>query len=67
MASLLDGVWESIANGGVTTPTHRLMNAAFYGLFATLFALLILSKGNIHVLALFVLAVGLFIAVNWYV
>ena len=67
MASLLESVWEGVFTEGVNTPTLRLMNAAFYALFATLLALLFLTWGNVHVLALLVLSLALFFSVNWYV
>ena len=63
----LESVWESVFHEGVNTPTHRLMNMAFYGLFITLTGLLLASGGNGHVLAFLVLSVCLFMSVNWYV
>lgn len=63
----LESVWESVFHEGVNTPTHRLMNMAFYGLFITLTGLLLALGGNGHVLAFLVLSVCLFMSVNWYV
>lgn len=65
VTSALEGVWESVFSESVNTPTHRVMNMAFYGLFFTLMALAIGSGGNVHVLALLGLSVCLFLSVNW--
>lgn len=65
MSSTLQGVWDSVFEGGVNSPTHRLMNLSFFGLFGTLLLLLILTGGNLHVVALLALAVGLFLSINW--
>lgn len=65
VASTLEGVWESVFHEGVNTPTHRVMNLAFYGLFITLVGLLLVSGSNGHVMALLLLSVGLFVSVNW--
>lgn len=67
VTSALESVWESVFHEGVNTPTHRIMNMAFYGLFITLIGLLLASGGNGHVLAFLVLSVCLFMSVNWYV
>lgn len=65
VTSALESVWESVFQEGVNSPTHRIMNMAFYGLFITLSGLAIASGGNGHVLALLVLSVCLFMSVNW--
>ena len=62
---MLQGVWDSIFEGGVNSTTHRLMNLSFYGLFATLAVLALMTRGNVHVIALLVLSAGLFVSVNW--
>ncbi|WFC96192.1 hypothetical protein MBRA1_002848 [Malassezia brasiliensis] len=67
VTSALESVWESVFHEGVNSPTHRIMNMAFYGLFITLTGLLLASGGNGHVLALLVLSVCLFMSVNWFI
>ncbi|WFD48639.1 hypothetical protein GLX27_003309 [Malassezia furfur] len=67
VTSALESVWESVFHEGVNTPTHRIMNMAFYGLFITLIGLLLASGGNGHVLAFLVLSVCLFMSVNWFI
>lgn len=62
---MLQGVWDSVFEGGVNSTTHRLMNLSFYGLFATLTVLALVTRGNVHVIALLVLSAGLFVSVNW--
>ena len=65
MAGMVQGVWDSIFEGGVNSTLHRLMNLSFYGLFATLAVLALMTRGNVHVIVLLVLSVALFAAVNW--
>lgn len=65
VVSALESVVESVFHAGVDTSTHRVMNGAFYALFATLACLALLSGGNGHVLALLALSLGLFLSVNW--
>jgi len=59
-------VLDNIFHEGVNSTTHELMNWIFYALFACLSTLLLVSGFNLHVLALFLLAVGLFLSINWY-
>lgn len=44
---------------------RRAMDVCFYALFAVLAAMLWLTSGNGHVVALLCIATGLFFAVHW--
>lgn len=63
---ICEGVLDNIFHEGVNSTTHELMNWIFYALFASLSTLLLASGFNLHVLALLVLAIGLFLSINWY-
>ncbi|WFD33266.1 hypothetical protein MCUN1_000079 [Malassezia cuniculi] len=67
MSGMLQGVWDSVFEGGVNSPTHQLMNWSFYGLFITLAVLIFISGGNPHVIALLLLSIGLFLSINWFI
>ncbi|RUP50607.1 hypothetical protein BC936DRAFT_138416 [Jimgerdemannia flammicorona] len=43
----------------------RLLDFAFLALFATLVGMLVLTEGNLHVLAMLVLSVMLFVSIKW--
>ena len=63
----LERVFDNIFHEGVNSQTHNVMNWVFYGLFVTLVLLLIVTGGNIHVAALLLLSLALFLSINWYV
>ncbi|EPQ30040.1 uncharacterized protein PFL1_02157 [Pseudozyma flocculosa PF-1] len=64
--TVMDAIFASLFQPGLNTTTQRIMNFSFYGLFVSLLALLFLSSGNPHVIALLVLSVGLYAGVNWF-
>ncbi|CAO3682253.1 unnamed protein product [Umbelopsis ramanniana] len=45
----------------------QLMYKAFYALFFTLFLLLLGTHGNLHVLALLIISICLFLSVRWFI
>jgi len=67
MPSFVDNVFDSIMQPGATTPTVNMMNYSFYALFLSLFGLAILTSGNIHVVFLLMISVGLWASINWFV
>lgn len=66
-ASFWDDLFSSVFSPEYNTVPQKIMNLSFYGLFLVLAVLVFLTDYNLHVIALFTLAVGLFISVNWYV
>lgn len=62
-----ENLLDNIFHEGVNSTTHELMNWIFYALFASLSTLLLASGFNLHVVALLVLSIGLFLSINWYV
>ena len=63
--TLCERLLDNIFHEGVNSTTHELMNWIFYALFACLSTLLLASGFNLHVLALLLLAVGVFLSINW--
>lgn len=66
-SSFWDNLFNSIFSPEYNTVPQKIMNFSFYGLFVVLAILVFLTDYNVHVIALFTLAIGLFISVNWYV
>jgi hypothetical protein len=64
---LIEEVWLSIFEPGVTSGVIKVMDYAFYGLFASLALLLIGTMGNIHVVFLLLVSICLFASVKWWV
>ncbi|KAJ3413762.1 hypothetical protein HDV05_007581 [Chytridiales sp. JEL 0842] len=64
--SLFEEVWLSIFEPGVTSGVVRVMDYAFYGLFASLALLLVATQGNFHVVFLSVVSICLFASVKWF-
>lgn len=60
-----DAIMQSLFMPGLNTPMKRAMDASFFGLFLVLGALALITGGNVHVLALLGIAMGLFLSVNW--
>ena len=58
-------LWDSIFTPGPTPILVRAMNLSFVALFTLLIPLIYITK-NIHVLFLTILALGLWIAMRWY-
>ncbi|KAK0554798.1 hypothetical protein OC845_000620 [Tilletia horrida] len=67
MPSFIDSVFESILQPGANAPTVHLMNISFYALFLCLAGLAFMTSGNIHVVFLLVISVGLWASINWFV
>lgn len=65
MSSTLDDVVASVFTPGTNKGLVRAMTYSFYALFVTLLGMLWLTGGNLHVVALLTLAVGLFLSINW--
>jgi hypothetical protein len=65
MTSVATSLWDSIFTPGPTPILIRAMNISFFALFALLVPLIYVTK-NIHVVFLTILAVGLWIAMQWY-
>jgi hypothetical protein len=63
---LLGDVIKSIMTPGYTANgVIRIMHYAFYALFATLASLIVITGGNPHVIALFLLSLCLFVTIRW--
>jgi ER protein Pkr1 len=63
---LVNDIIESIMTPGYTpNSVIQLMYKAFYALFFTLFLLLLGTSGNLHVLALLIISICLFLSVRW--
>lgn len=58
---------DSLFAPGLNNPTHILMNRCFYALFFVLTALYLGAGFNGHVLFLLLVAIALWISVNWWV
>lgn len=65
MASTLRDIVDSIFTPGTNEGLLRAMNWSFYALFATLSALLVATRGNVHVVALLTLSVALWASIKW--
>ena len=65
MTSLTVSLWDSIFTPGPTPILVRAMNLAFLALIALLIPLIYATR-NIHVFLLTLLAIGLWIAMQWY-
>ncbi|CAO1614218.1 unnamed protein product [Sympodiomycopsis kandeliae] len=66
-SGLGQSILDSLFTPGLNNSTQKLMNQSFYGLFITLFALIILTKFNIHVVFLSFVAIALFVTINWFI
>ncbi|OZJ05856.1 hypothetical protein BZG36_00862 [Bifiguratus adelaidae] len=65
---LIADIMDSIMRPGYTpTSIVRLMDYTFYALFVTLLLLVFATSFNIHVCALLLLSVALFLTIKWYV
>jgi ER protein Pkr1 len=64
-ASFLDAIFSSLFQPGLNAPLHNLMNFTFFALFLVLFVLVFLTGGNIHVIVLLTISIGLWASVNW--
>ncbi|KAI8577211.1 hypothetical protein K450DRAFT_253428 [Umbelopsis ramanniana AG] len=65
---LVNDIIESIMTPGYTpNSVIQLMYKAFYALFFTLFLLLLGTNGNLHVLALLIISICLFLSVRWFI
>lgn len=63
---LVEDIINSIMTPGYTASgVIQLMFYAFYALFATLAAMVVMTGGNAHVIALLLLAICLFVAIRW--
>ncbi|KAI8887300.1 hypothetical protein K501DRAFT_242740 [Backusella circina FSU 941] len=64
---LLGDIIKSIMTPGYTAKgVIGIMFYAFYALFATLAVLIIITGGNPHVIALFLLSLCFFVTVRWF-
>ncbi|KAI8072798.1 hypothetical protein BC940DRAFT_330254 [Gongronella butleri] len=65
--SFADDLIHSLMTPGYTAKgIISIMFYAFYALFATLGLMLIVTGGNLHVLALLILSISLFLAIRWF-
>ncbi|KAI9313602.1 ER protein Pkr1-domain-containing protein [Dichotomocladium elegans] len=65
--SIVDDIVQSILTPGYTANgVIKLMFYAFYMLFATLAIMVVMTRGNIHVIALLLLSICLFITIRWF-
>ncbi|GAA5991172.1 hypothetical protein JCM5350_001936 [Sporobolomyces pararoseus] len=63
---ILSDVISSIFTPGTNSGLIQAMSYSFYALFVTLFGMVLLTGGNLHVVALLVLSIGLFISIKWF-
>ncbi|KAI8053470.1 ER protein Pkr1-domain-containing protein [Syncephalis plumigaleata] len=61
------GLWSSIFTPGANSQLLLAMNVSFIALFLSLLFLLFATGGNGHVLALLLIAGGLFASIQWFV
>ncbi|GAA6026130.1 hypothetical protein JCM11491_000887 [Sporobolomyces phaffii] len=64
--NMLSDVVASIFTPGTNRGLIQAMSYSFYALFATLFGMVLLTGGNVHVVALLALSVGLFASIKWF-
>ncbi|KAK4516904.1 decapping endonuclease targeting mRNA [Mucor velutinosus] len=65
---LAGDIIKSIMTPGYTASgVIRIMFYAFYALFATLLFMIFITRGNPHVIALFLLALCLFVTIKWFI
>ncbi|KAF1807779.1 hypothetical protein V8B55DRAFT_1350069 [Mucor lusitanicus] len=65
---LAGDIIKSIMTPGYTASgVIRIMFYAFYALFATLLFMIFMTGGNPHVIALFLLALCLFVTIKWFI
>lgn len=63
---LANDIVESVLTPGYTAKgVIRLMFYSFYLLFATLVGMIIVTRGNYHVIGLLVLSICLFLTIRW--
>ncbi|WAR63992.1 hypothetical protein PtB15_16B151 [Puccinia triticina] len=70
MSSMIQAVIDSVlpSKPQPVVPNEgliRAMDLSFLGLLLTLLALLVITQGNLHVLALMLVAICLWISVRW--
>ena len=65
MASIVQSVLDSLQQPGLNAPMQNAMHLSFLGLFMTLFAMLFMTNGNVHLWALIAITAGLYASVNW--
>ncbi|GAA5866357.1 hypothetical protein JCM3774_006630 [Rhodotorula dairenensis] len=64
--SMLADIVDSIFTPGTNSGLIRAMDMSFYALFVVLATMVVLTRGNGHVCALFALSVGLFVSIKWF-
>ncbi|KWU46683.1 hypothetical protein RHOSPDRAFT_31499 [Rhodotorula sp. JG-1b] len=64
--SMLADIVDSIFTPGTNSGLIRAMDMSFYALFAVLVVMVVLTRGNGHICALFALSVGLFASIKWF-
>lgn len=62
---MLADIVDSIFTPGTNSGLIRAMDMSFYALFAVLVVMVVLTRGNGHICALFALSVGLFASIKW--
>lgn len=60
-------LWNSIFTPGTTPQLIIATHASFIALFATLAWLIFVTKGNIHFIALLLIAVLLWLSIIWFI
>ncbi|GAA5991990.1 hypothetical protein JCM10908_000685 [Rhodotorula pacifica] len=64
--SMLGDIIDSIFTPGTNSGLIRAMEMSFYALFVVLAGMVVLTRGNGHVCALFALSIGLFASIKWF-
>lgn len=63
---MVEGVVSSIFEPGTNPQLVRAMRYSFFALFATLAGMLVLTRGDWHILAMLVMSLALFVSMTWY-
>ncbi|GAA5815225.1 hypothetical protein MFLAVUS_008731 [Mucor flavus] len=65
---LAGDIAKSIMTPGYTASgVIQIMYYTFYALFATLIFMMVMTRGNPHVIALFLIALCLFVTIRWFI
>lgn len=62
-----NGLWDSVFQPGPNRGLLICTHLSFVALIATLSTLVYISNYNIHYINLLVIAIGLYIAINWFI
>lgn len=67
MTSFFSGLWNSIFQPGASPQLILATHVSFIALLLTLSWLIYVTKGNIHFIALFIIAILLWLSIIWFI